>query len=166
MQGMSRVSTNASSSLGVRMVTAAGLVVVVGALVLGILGMHGLGGHGAATHGNLPPVAAVTVDPHAGHAAPDRSTVTTGTIGTPLLPADGGLSSSPDDHGSSRDVVMLCAAMVLAGAVGVLLALRLQPFGRLAPLHLRAPVRGSTLPATARQGTGPPAVWEFSVVRC
>lgn len=62
-------------------------------------------------------------------------------------------------------MVMLCVAMlsVAAGALLlVLLALRRRP-----RLREHRPARTALLrPLTARLGTGPPPVWEFSVVRC
>ncbi len=73
---------------------------------------------------------------------------------------------SPIDHESAGDMVMLCVAMLFAAAAVVLLTLRLVRFAHRAPLSLRPLFRVPTFPANARVGTGPPAVWEFSVVRC
>jgi hypothetical protein len=143
---MSTVSTNVSTSRGVRSLTAAGLAAVVAALVLGILGMHALSQHGAAAHGTQP-VATAVADYHASHPAPDHTPVAT-------------------DQGSGPDMAMLCVAMLLTAAVGVLLALHLMRVVHRAPLSLLPAVRVATFRATARGGTGPPAVSEFSVVRC
>ena len=105
----------------------------------------------------------VVVDPHVNHPAPDHPPLAAGTTGTT---AEAGWGSRPDDHGSAGDMMMLCAAMLLAAAAGVLLAVRLVRIAHGVPLGLRPLFRVPTLPATARAGTGPPAVWEFSVVRC
>jgi hypothetical protein len=63
-------------------------------------------------------------------------------------------------------MVMLCAAMLLAAAAGLLLVRRLVRVASRPPASLRPAVRVPSLVATARAWTGPPAVWEFSVVRC
>ena len=156
------MSANGPTSHGARTLTAAGLVAVVGALVLGILGMHGLHQHGATTPGSQP-VASVSADPHAHHPAPDHTPIATDTAGISSAPVVGSLS---DDRESAGDMVMLCVAMLLAAAVGVLLGLRLRLIAHRAPLSLMPVVRVPTFPATARAGTGPPAAWKFSVVRC
>src|ERR687897_13466 len=154
--------TSASTSPGVRTLTTAGLGAVVGALVLGILGMHSLGQHSPTTHDTHRVVASATVDPHASH--PDHAPVTVGAARTTV--GDGGLGPSSDDHEPAVDMVMFCAAMLLAAAAGVLLTLRLVRPGHRAPLSLRLLFRALAIAATARAGTGPPAVWGFSVVRC
>ena len=156
------MSTNGSTSRGLGSLTAAGLVAVVAALVLGILGMHGLSQHGATAHAG-PQVAAVAADPHASHPAPDHTPIAAGAASDSRAPT---LGASPSDHGSGADMVMLCAAMLLAAAIGVLIVLRLLRVVHRAPLSLVPAVRVPTFSATARAGTGPPAVWEFSVVRC
>lgn len=160
------MSTNGSTSRGVRTLTAAGLVAVVGALVLGILGMHGLTQHGAApAHSSHPPVAAVSADPHAAHPAPDHQPVTTEAAQSAPAATPTGPGSS-NDHGTGSDMVMLCAAMLLAAAAGVLLGLRRLRGTVRTPRSLRPLLRLPAFAATARVGTGPPGVWEFSVVRC
>lgn len=157
------MSTNGPTGRGVRSLTTAGLVAVVAALVLGILGMHGLGQHGATGHGSQL-AAAASADPHASHPAPDDGPLATDAASTAARgPAAGAMS---DGHGSGADMAMLCVAMLLTAAVGVLLALRLMRLVRRAPPALLPATHVLTLPATARAGTGPPAVWEFSVVRC
>ena len=133
-----------------------GLLVAVAALVLGILGMHALGLHGV-SHG--APAPGVSVAPPAG------ATGTAVEHG-----AHHGTEAAADErHGlphGAAEMVVLCAAM-LAAAAGMLLAL--------AGLRHRAPPVWAELRAalalrvTSRDrpgGTGPPAVWEFSVVRC
>ena len=149
---------------GVRTLTTAGLVGVVGAIVLGILGMHGLSQHGAMpSHADRQ---LVTVAPgtsahtehvamnHSGHAA-----VAGGQTGATAVAAG-------DEGGSVVHMAMLCAAMVLAAAAGVLLVLRLWRLAHATVLGLKARVQAVRTFASDRLATGPPAVWEFSVVRC
>ncbi|MBM7507501.1 hypothetical protein JOE61_001315 [Nocardioides salarius] len=135
-----------------------GLLVAVAALVLGILGMHALGLHGVGvSHG--APASGVSVAPAA------DSTGTAVEHGA----HHGTVAAADEGHGlphGAAEMVVLCAAM-LAAAAGMLLAL--------AGLRHRAPpvwaeLRSAlALRVTSRArpgGTGPPAVWEFSVVRC
>ena len=61
---------------------------------------------------------------------------------------------------------MTCVAMLLTAAVGLVLTLRLMRIAHLVPLTLLPGVRALAFSATARGRTGPPAEWEFSVVRC
>lgn len=161
-EGVSKVSTSGSTTLGVRTLTTAGLGVVVAALVLGIVGMHGLSQHGVVSDDTLP-VAAMNVEPHASHPAPDHAPI---AVEAGASPTKVGIGPPPDDHGSDGDMVMLCVAMLLAVAVTVLLRVRLARVAHRTPLGLRPLFRVPTFPATTRAGTGPPAVWEFSVVRC
>lgn len=170
---------NGLTSLRVRTLTTGGLIAVVGALGLGILGMHGLTQHGASpVPASRQSVAAVSVDPHAAHPAPHHKPVatetgtqtstetSTGAAASASPAASPGSGASSPTHGSASDIVRLCGAMLLAAAAGLLLALRLVQFGHLAPASLRPLFRVPAFPATARAGTGPPPVWEFSVVRC
>ena len=137
----------------------AGLLIAVAAVVLGILGMHALSLHGTVPTARAPVSAGVepgTASYAAGHGA-----------------GEGAHHGSGDgsDHGEGLPhhgggVVMLCLAM-LAAAAGVLLALA-------ALRHRAPPVWAELRAAVARRvtararpgGTGPPPVWEFSVVRC
>lgn len=161
------MGTANASSLGVRTLTTTGLVAVIGALVLGILGMHGLSQHGATPPGSThAPAAAVTVDPHAAHPAPDHTPVAAESGAATAAGASGPAAAAQDHSGVASDMVMLCAAMLLAAAAGVLLALRLLRVALRTPLSLRPLVRVPAFAATARARTGPPAAWEFSVVRC
>jgi hypothetical protein len=143
------------------------------AIVLGILGMHGISAHGAHLHGSLTrahaatpaavvmadhqPVAVDSTDPHAaGHVAP------AGAAGHPAGQAEG-----TGGMGGMGGMVMMCVAM-LAGAAVALLTLLVR-HGRLPGVwallgpagRFRVPV-----PAVLQLGTGPPAVWRFSVIRC
>ena len=133
-----------------------GLLVAVAALLLGILGMHALGRHGV-SHG--APAPGVSVAPPAGATG---TAVEHGAHHGTEAAADEGHGPQ---HGAA-EMVVLCAAM-LAAAAGMLLVL--------AGLRHRAPpvwaeLRSAlALRVTSRArpgGTGPPAVWKFSVVRC
>lgn len=135
--------------------------------MLGILGMHGLSQHGATPAGSTPgSITAVSVDPHAAHPAPDHAPVAAGSGASTLVDANAAGSAADHHPGTASDMVMLCAAMILLTAAGVLLARRLLRVAFRPPLSLRPQVRVPAFAATARCGTGPPAVWEFSVVRC
>jgi hypothetical protein len=143
---------------------------VVVAIVLGILGMHGISAHGADLHGSLTradsatPAAAVMADPEpvAVHNADAHSA--------------GGASSSeaaghPAGHSDGTEgmggTVMMCVAM-LAGAAVALLTLLVRR-GRLPAVWAILGPAGRfrvAVPAVLRLGTGPPAVWRFSVIRC
>lgn len=150
----------------------AALVAVVGAIVLGIFGMHGFTQHGPMPgHGNHQAVAATpTSDASAGHAAMEL-----GVPGVTAM-ADGNLDSAPTTDGAAvaagesggtiGDMAMLCAAIVLAAAAGVLLALRLRRLAHGTVLGLKSRVLTFRGLVSERLDTGPPAVWEFSVVRC
>jgi hypothetical protein len=133
------------------------------AIVLGILGMHGLSRHGAMpSHADPRPVAAVTAETgtHGGQAAMnDAATVTSNQIGTVTLAAG-------DTGGSAGHIAVLCAAMVLAAAAGVLLVLRLRRLAHGTVRNLRARLLAVRTFVVHRLDNGPPAVWEFSVVRC
>ena len=63
-------------------------------------------------------------------------------------------------------MVMLCVAM-LAGAAAGLLVLALRS-GALVRVRRFGLLLGgaSAVPAPLRFGTGPPALWRFSVIRC
>ena len=139
---------------------AAGVV----AIVLGIVGMHALNTHGLmsdtdhATMTMTGPATGSPADMSVGAATNETSAVTA-TV----------LTAAPDG-GNGRgmgDMVMLCAAMLAAAAVTLLLLLALtrripRPW---TAARTRVTVR-VTNGVTARLGTGPPPVWEFSVTRC
>ncbi len=119
--------------------TAAGVVGVIAAVVLGVLGMHGFTLHGAVPVG--------------------------GTAHHPVLTSSDA-STTQHGHHTVGGTEELCLAMLLTAASGVLLALllrRVAHAGRLqlAPLHRR--FRNV---AAAGAGAGPPYLWDFSVVRC
>ncbi len=143
------------------------------AIILGILGMHSFAHHQPPTGDGTPHHSAAV------SSAADRSTghlthavavaaMTEQPTEPTAAPAKGGTTAAtvPKQGRPTGDMVMLCAAMLLAAASGVLLALRLR---RLAPsTRLRLAVLKRAIRATlgVGVGAGPPAVWEFSVIRC
>lgn len=141
------------------------LAAVVASIVLGIVGMHALSTHGVmgiTDHATMPsPVTGLTTGAHGDMSA--------GSVPGHTAGARAGMSSTTpaeEDGHSLGSMVMLCFAM-LAAAAGTLLLLFLG-------LCRRPRVRAHrpTVPAavtrwvTARLGTGPPYVWQFSVIRC
>ena len=129
-----------------------GLAALVAALVLGILGMHALG---AGAHA----------------AAPDQSDLT-GMTGM----ADP-VATTSEDHGPLHasdhaplphhgGMLVLCALMLAGAAVWLLLLLvRRRVRGPLLPPALQ-PAPALLRAVRWARDTGPPPVWEFSVVRC
>ena len=158
--------TNGFTGPGGRTLKAtAGLVAVIGAIVLGILGMHGLSQHASMPgRSNLQPIAATGVsDAHAAHASMSHAATAMPATAT----GDSGAKGTAGDQGGSvGDKAMLCAAMLLAAAAGVLLVLRLRRLSRGTLLAITQLPRAVTALVSSRLGTGPPAVWEFSVIRC
>lgn len=153
---------NGSTSSGVRALSTAPIAAVVGAVVLGILGMHGLSQHGAMpSHVDGQTVAATTsTDSHAGHAASNAAaTVTINQIEIMT-------TTTGNAGGSAGHVAVLCAAMVLAAAAGVLLVLRLRRPAPSTALRVKSDIHAVRHLVSNYMDTGPPAVWEFSVVRC
>lgn len=132
------------------------LAAAIVAIVLGIVGMHALNTHGVAgatDHAMTSSMAGAHADMSADMSAGPESGSPTGSV------PDGG-----DGHNLSG-MVMLCLAM-LAATAGALLLLRLGV--RRMPrvwAHLPAPI-SVTRWVTTRLGTGPPPLWEFSVIRC
>lgn len=145
------------------------LAPVVAAIVLGILGMHGIDAHGVHRHGALADARAAAPSApvervHASVALEHGAAHLPGRPGTDASAPAGGDAGDASGMGG---MVMLCGAM-LAGAAIALLAVLVRR-GRLprvwAVLHAAARPR-AVLPAVLRTGTGPPAVWRFSVIRC
>lgn len=137
------------------------LAAVVVSIVLGILGMHALSTHGVmgeADHGGHPAMSGMSSDT----AAPAGS----------LVPeADPSGDGSGSGEGGGHDMggmVMLCAAMLAATAAALLLlaALGTRHTPRFWALLPTAVTTTTTGWVTSRLGTGPPPVWEFSVIRC
>jgi hypothetical protein len=134
-----------------------GLVAAVVAIVLGILGMHALALHGSTSMG---PVAGMSgMSGMSGQGA--------ATVAATSDPAPASTADAPHHPGHDMgDMVMLCASMLVAAGFALMaLLLRRVPTSswtitrpRLAPTVRR--------PGRDRAGTGPPAVWAFSVIRC
>ena len=150
------------------------LAPVVVAIVLGILGMHGIDAHGVNLQSPMT---------HAAHAATPTAPVMAGhdpatpgpTVTSDDVHSAGEVTSSRSSEsdgptngtGGMGGMVMLCVAM-LAGATAALLAVLVRR-GRLPRVWavLKSPGRmRPVVPAVLRIGTGPPAVWRFSVIRC
>lgn len=139
------------------------LAAVVVSIVLGILGMHALSTHGVTSEAD-----------HGGHPAMSgTSSDTVAPAGSPALdpvidpaPAGDGVGSGAGGGHDMGGMVMLCAAMLAATAAALLLLTlgtrRTPRFWALLP----ATTGVATGWVTSRLGTGPPPVWEFSVVRC
>lgn len=139
------------------------------AIVLGILGMHALSHHGT-THAEPTPRIASTlsdslVDGAAtGHAHHRSEATPDSTPATDIQAADSGDAGGPNH--SLGDMLMLCVAMLAAAGtmLGLLAFIRRVPrlwaMLRPAATHVRPT---SWLNPT---GSGPPPVWQFSVIRC
>ncbi len=135
------------------------LAPAVAAIVLGILGMHAFAPHeGMAMSGHGPagePVMSMGGPlPMAGSTpVPVASPGTPGTAHASTLSLDGA---------GCAGMAMVCAFMVL-GAAFVLLLSR-SPSRWSVPR--RRPPPWSRVVGALRRTTGPPAVWEYSVIRC
>ncbi|VXB27338.1 DUF6153 family protein [Nocardioides sp. AX2bis] len=143
------------------------LVAVVVSIVLGILGMHALSTHGVMGEAD-----------HGGHATMDGGATSADMPGAatiidpgadPVLEPAAGVSDGSGEGGGHDmgGMVMLCAAMLAATAAALLLLAalgtrRTPRFWALLPTAATSTTRW----VTSRLGTGPPPVWEFSVVRC
>ena len=141
------------------------------AVILGILGMHALARHDAMPPGGTvdrPSAgAAVTLMPM-GHAHRAGGTVASADapVAGPTSPAVGTSVRTVEPPGSAMSTMLvLCAAMLLT-AGGALLVLRLRRLVGTGGLPLAPPRRPLVTRLAARVGTGPPYVWEYSVVRC
>jgi hypothetical protein len=130
------------------------LAAAVAAIVLGIIGMHALTTHGVMAHTDDAAMS-MTTGSHTDMSAQ-------ATVGDPTDVRAG----VPDEGNDTGTMVMLCVAM-LASAAGALLLLLvcLRRIPRLW-VHLPTPSIAVTRWVTARLGTGPPPVWQFSVIRC
>lgn len=143
------------------------------AVILGILGMHAFARHdsmpmsgSAHRTASAAPVAGMPMEhthvaSQAGVPAGDRV-----AGATPLRAAVGTSVVTVESPGLPMgSMIMLCTAMLLAAA-GALLALRLRGLVGTGGLPLAPPRRLLVTRLAARVGTGPPYVWEYSVVRC
>lgn len=129
------------------------------AIVLGLLGMHVLSHHGA-THETAPTVTAPLAAAHhdaagATHQAPPAHD-STGS-------GDGGAGGTGHVLG---DMVMLCVAMLAVAATLLALLAFIRRVPRLWAVLRPAVTRFRPTGRLTPTGTGPPPVWEFSVIRC
>ncbi|QBX56762.1 hypothetical protein EXE58_15720 [Nocardioides seonyuensis] len=147
-----------------------GLAVLIAALVVGILGMHALASHGtpaAPAASNATSMTGTTsdhhpampsVDSHEGHvpsAGPHSTDAVTGGGGDP--------GSGPGHDMAS--MVMQCIGMLAAAALPLLARLAV---GFVRPLRPAVFLPADVLERTFHwvRSTGPPSVWQFSVIRC
>ena len=142
------------------------LVAFVGALVLGILGMHALTLHKDASGGHVATVAVQAHGPTqhtyagSGHRPGWRAASTVG--GDPRAHTTLTARPAPDGGDGGAGLAVLCMAMVaLTGAFLTLLHRAGIPWAR-----ARSVATASVRRTAPRQGTGPPPVWAFSVIRC
>ena len=129
------------------------------ALILGILGMHVLGQHCASTAATEHGTHAAPSDHagHAGHAAEPVAAVASVAAVVAVATGDGG--------GAAHLGMLLCAFVVLASAIALLL-MTLRGHTLLPSYDVR---RARSLVPRLRaspDGTGPPPVWQYSVIRC
>lgn len=136
---------------------------LVAALVVGILGMHALASHGTAAAptasssmtgmSSAHEAALASGDSHDGHADAQPSMAASGT---------GAESGSGHDM---ANMVMLCVVMLAAAALTLLVLLAVRFVRTVLPAGFQpAAVRAHALQWV--RGTGPPYVWQFSVIRC
>ena len=174
---MTTVSTTIGTRRPLRAPTAAraasrvGLAVLIAALVVGILGMHALASHGTpaapAAASNATSLTGTT--PHQHSAMPS---VGSHEVHVPAarLHSTNAVTGGAGDPGSGSghdmaSMVMQCIVMLAAAALTLL---ALLPVGFLRPLRLAAFLPADVLERTFQwvRGTGPPSVWQFSVIRC
>jgi hypothetical protein len=158
MNPMRRTADTVSRALPALLTTA------VAAIVLGIIGMHALSTHGVMGITDHSTMTGPTVSPMVGA----HGDMSTGPVTSPPIGEHTGMPAGPDgeDGHNLGSMVMLCFAMLAATAGALLLlllGLRYKP--RVWDYPLPAPTT-LTRWVTARLGTGPPYVWNFSVIRC
>ena len=135
------------------------LGVLVVSVVLGIVGMHALNTHGVmgAEHST------VTTTMTGAHADMATAPVTGDPAG---LTAHTSSTAHGGDGPSLGSMVMLCFAMLVATAGALLLLfVGLRRRSR-AGIHRPTVHTTAATRVTARLGSGPPYVWQFSVNRC
>jgi hypothetical protein len=144
------------------------LAALVAALVLGILGMHSLAIHGTPAGFSASPGVPSMAGGAAGASDSSRAHASkTDDVGllTGKVSGDGSMQGSGHGSGDGMSMLMLCAVMLAAAALTVLVLLVV---GIVRPL-----LPGAFHPAAVRaralqwvRGTGPPHEWHFSVIRC
>lgn len=142
---------------------------LVSALVVGILGMHALASDGTAAAApaasssmtgmsSAHEAAMASGDSHDEHAHAANAQ-------PPLAAAGTGADSNPGSGHDMANMVMLCVVMLAAAALTLLVLLAV----RFVRTVLPAAFQPAAMRAHALQwvrGTGPPYVWQFSVIRC
>ena len=164
--------------MAARLTGRSAVVVLVAALIGGILGMHALASHGApaarvtassamtmagsAAMTSAHEAAMTSGDSHDGDA---HAIATRSSMATDRSSVEVGINhGSGSDHGMAS-MVMLCIVMLAAAALTLLVLLVTGFLRRLRPVaFMPAAVRKSALQGL--RGTGPPSVWQFSVIRC
>ncbi|MDR7253372.1 hypothetical protein J2X46_002357 [Nocardioides sp. BE266] len=144
------------------------LTAVVASIVLGIVGMHALSTHGVSGMGTGSLDHSTMTGPMTVADGVTHSGMSTGPVISPAAGKHAGTSSTaPEGDGghSLGSMVMLCFAMLAATAGALLLLLLGLRYKPRVWDALRAPTTVARW-VTARLGTGPPYVWQFSVIRC
>jgi len=124
------------------------------ALVFGIFAMH------AMSDSTRPEAGAGHGSAHAVHSS--------GVIGHHLdqLQGGGGTADAGGSGHTMTEMVMLCGAMIAGVTTLLTLLARLRRVPRLWAVLRAAPVSVRSIPWLTPTGTGPPTVWQFSVIRC
>jgi hypothetical protein len=141
---------------------------LVAALVVGILGMHALASHGTAASptaslsmtgmSSAHEAAMASGDSHDGHADAAHAQPSMAAAGTGT---DSGSGSGHD----MANMVMLCVVMLAAAALALLVLLAVGLVRPVLPATFQ-PAAVRTQALRWLRGTGPPYVWQFSVIRC
>ena len=142
------------------------LAALVVALVVGILGMHALTSHGTtvvpvAATGTTTPAQATEMVASAFHEARAHAAEHATGATAVRTEADRGSGSGHDMAG----MAMLCAVMLAGAALTLLVLLAVGVRRPLLPASF-APAGVGARVLTWVRGTGPPPVWQFSVIRC
>jgi hypothetical protein len=136
------------------------LLALLAAITIGIVGMHGFTRHGA-----------MPVHDAAHHQAASAEIATGPAVGQTAVAfmsaeVDSSVAALGNSGPSTGEMLMLCAAMLLVAAASALLAVRLRRLASAGGFSVDRLLSGTVRLLPARTGTGPPYVWEFSVVRC
>lgn len=143
-----------------------GLAALVTALILGILGMHALASHGTSATSSMASMASGMAADVADEADDSRAhgsrPVDVDTHNSPMFSH---LAGEDSGHGEAMSMWMLCAVMLAAAAITLLVLL----LARIVRPWLPASFHPAEVRARALQkvrGSRPPPAWEFSVIRC
>lgn len=174
---MTTVSTTVGTRRSLRAPAAAragsrvGLAVLIAALVGGILGMHALASHGTsaapAAASNATSLTGTTPHHHSAMLSVDSHEVDVPAAGphsTDAVTGAGGDPGSGPGH-DMASMVMQCIGMLAAAALPLLARLAV---GFVRPLRPAVFLPADVLERTFHwvRSTGPPSVWQFSVIRC